>query len=559
MECPLSTRDLVDKILQFCEILAGVKLYTYQSLFVRRIIESVIINDSARITVLCARQVGKSEAISACAAGLATILPVLASEFDTDKRLMPFGAIAGATSKFSIGIFAPIEKQAKIPYERTQAIFASEHGMAVLSDLGIRVTASRGDRLSLSTGAMISCTTASPQSKIEGGTHHLVILEEAQLISRAKIDKEILPMLASTAGSVVSIGTAWESRGGFHTQIQQNLEQHAATGVRDHFEFPYDIVLVEKRKAYEKDGNPWHLRYEKFIDSEIKRLGGTENIEFKMNFKCAWNESRVIAVNKGLFLSMGDPNVEAFPRKDSFQVAGLDIGKISDSTVLTTMSIDLANPVINEYALPGADSDKQIYYPKRITDWLQLGGSFEGDTGQYKRLIEHLMMSNVKILVIDSTAIGDPIFERIQDMVGDSIVCVSFKFSSASKSLLYKYYLQELHARRISYAAGPNTVQTTEFMKFKNEHLNLDKVVAGGYTLCQAPDGEHDDYPDSAALACWAEKLKDEVMMPTIEVSSTPLYTRSGRASGRANPSEEMGMPSIETSGSSGHRYARRR
>lgn len=48
--------DLVEKILKFCEVQAGIELHPYQKGFAKRIIESVLLNDGDEITALFSRQ-----------------------------------------------------------------------------------------------------------------------------------------------------------------------------------------------------------------------------------------------------------------------------------------------------------------------------------------------------------------------------------------------------------------------------------------------------------------------------------------------------------------------
>lgn len=540
--CPLSTRDIVDRIVLFCEGLSDVKFYTYQSLFARRIVESVLENDGADITGLWARQCGKTETVADVGIGLAVILPVLAREFPDDKRFMPFA------KGFWAGIYAPVQDQAQIAFTRMREKVNSPEGKAILEDeeIGVEVLTNRGDVLTFSNGSIIIAKTASPDTQIEGKTHHLVFLEEAQKLSRTKVEKEILPMLAFTNGSMVKIGTAWESRGGFHVSIQQNIDTYQAGGKRNHFEFPVDIVISEKRRMFELSGNPKHLNYEKFVDKELAKMGGRETDEFKMNFRCMWKESRVIAVSEHVFAEAADMSLEAGPRRYGVQVGGLDIGKIHDVTVLTSMLIHLDRPIRNYATIGDVNEDKQKYYPKTIVDWLELGGSFEGSNGQYNRLVEYLLQTSIQVLVIDCTAMGDPVFERIEYMIGGSIVCVPYRFTSLSKSLLYKYYLQELNSGRVRYAAGGATMTRPEWIKFRGEHLDLDKEEFGGYTLCRAPEGGHDDYPDSAALACWGEKVLEDVRMPEIEISSASDY------GGGASRRREAPMAETELGGGRG-------
>ena len=524
--CPMDTRGVIDKILAFVEVFNGKPFYLYQRLFARRLVESILENDGAILTGLWSRQSGKTECIAATIIGCALILPALSKVFPDDQRLKPF------KDGFWAGIYAPKQEQSDISFTRMRNRVNSEEGQAIMADpeLGpIKLVTNRGDTLMFSNGSIVMSRTASPETELEGKTWHVVIVEEAQNVQRSKVEKEIRPMLATTNGSMVCIGTAGESRGGFHVSIQDNVAELEKGGKRNHFEFPYDIVIAERRRMAQETGDDSHLRYEKFVEKEKVRYGENSN-EFKMNYKCLWMESRVIAVRVEVLDAAACADLEAGPvmygpfpnnRYMGFQVAGLDIGKVHDSTVLTSMAIDLNTSYLNHFYSKDADLDKQKYYRKYIFDWLELEGSFEGSAGQYQLLVNRLLMMNIQILVIDATAMGDPVFERINAMVGEDIKCVPFKFGGVSKANLYKYYMQELHAGRVLYPAGAGTRGTREYEKFRQEHLDLDKEQKGGYVAYQAPEGLHDDYPDSAALACWAEFIADSVLMPDIEVSSS--------------------------------------
>jgi pseudouridine-5'-phosphate glycosidase len=52
-------KALVDKIMQFMELLVGHELHPYQKPLAKRVIESVIINDGEEVTALASRQSGK--------------------------------------------------------------------------------------------------------------------------------------------------------------------------------------------------------------------------------------------------------------------------------------------------------------------------------------------------------------------------------------------------------------------------------------------------------------------------------------------------------------------
>jgi len=557
--CPLTTREVVDRVLLFIEKFSKTTLYTYQALFARRIIDSVLRNDGATITGLWSRQSGKTETIAAVCLGMAVILPELARAFPDDPRFMPF------QKGFLVGIYAPIERQSLLSFNRMRKWIDGPHCKEILSDpeLNLVVVASRGDTIAFSNGSIIIARTASPMSQVEGETHHLVVCEEAQKLLRSKVEKEIRPMLASTNGTMVKIGTAWESRGGFHHSIQQNVEIQQEGGPRNHFEFPYDIVCEEKKRAYARDKNPFHLNYDKFVQSEITRLGGTDTLEFKMNFKCLWQESRSIAISPALMDKLaldgknGRPLVEAGPRLSGLLVAGLDVAKSNDKTVLTLMEVHKDLPIVNKVRLPEADEDKQVYYQKTILDWLEMEGTFEGDEGQYRQLVQYIAMTGITVLVVDATAMGDPVYERIDAMIGGSVQVIPYRFTGATaKHVCQKYYMQELNAGRIRYAAGPATQERNEFRRFVQEHLDLDRLFSGGLVVYAGAEGGHDDYPSSACLATWAEKMADSTVMPDLEVSSAPFWGGgSQKRGGGVMGAVALGSPS--TSARAG-RYARR-
>ena len=551
--CPLGTNDLADRILTFVQELTGIRFYAYQYIFVRRIVQSILTNDGDTITGLWSRQSGKTEALADLGFGLCVILPVLASSFPDDQRLASF------RRGFRIGIFAHILEQATISFQRMRALSTRELTLEVMQDeeVNVRVEVNRGDTLTFSNGSMIQARSASPDSQIEGKTYELVMLEESQKLTQTKVDKEIRPMLAATNGTMVKIGTAWISRGGFHTSITQNIENWKQTGKRNHFEFPYDLVIAEKKAMFDKDADPFHLNYAKFVEKEIRRLGGVDSLEFKMNFRCLWNESRILAVNPEVLRNVQLTELEVGVFRGGFQVAGLDIGKIHDSTVLTVIDVDMENPVVNPLKVDGQDEDRQIYYRKRILDWLMLEGAFEGNTGQYETIVRYLAATNVKVLCVDTTGVGDPFAERLEAMLGDTIAVVPMTFSLPNKSKLYKYYLQELHAYRLFYPAGPVTRESIQFRRFVKENEELDRVQHGLHVTFQHPEGTdgHDDFPDSAALACWAEKVAPDSLMPELTVTYLDGDRRRPSRGGEGNQVEVVGGISGVSRAS---RYARR-
>jgi len=528
--CPMSTKELATLILGMVEQVNSIDLYAYQRVLAFRIIESLLLNDGAVITALFSRQAGKSSTLSSVALALCIFLPGLANIYPNDDRLSMF------KDGVWIGVFAPKLELSGPIYIKIRNVAESDHVRGIMSDpeLNLTIAQSRGDSLAFSNGSIVKAQTASEQTINEGGTYHLVLIDEAQRVSKFKIQKEIGPMLSSTNGSLIKIGTAWMSRGGFHNDIQHNVAVQERGGARNHYQFDYEQVIAEKRALYNRQKrefeagkrkekpNIFHLKYEKWLIGELQRLAGNKDSEeFKMNFRLLWQESRMIAIKEVVLTSCALQGSEMNqPKHAGYQVASLDVAKSVDSTVLTVVEVERTSVIIDKNSrIPsGQIQQPQIYQRKLILGWLELQGSFEGI--QYNGIQAFLKDYSVRYMLVDATGIGDPVCERLQVLLS-GIEVEPFKYNTSSKSDLYKYYLQELEAQRVLYPAGALTQRSKEYQKFVQQHTDLEKEWHGSYMICHAPEGEHDDYPDSAAVAVWASrKIIEDNPMVEVEVES---------------------------------------
>lgn len=523
--CPLTDGQLVDLIMQFVVVYnepAGIHLYNYQTVFMRRAVEAVIGDEGTVITALWSRQSGKSEALACLASSLCIILPAMAKAFPQDLRLGRY------VEGFWIGIFAPKQQQSSIIYGRIRSRAMRESSMEIYMDpdIAVAVATSRGDQVSWTNGSFVTAQTASESSTVEGLTFHLIIIDEAQLVGEVKLSKEIAPMLAATNGSMVKIGTANALRGNFRKSIIYNVETEKATGKRNHFEFPYTHVIIDKRRKYEETKDPKHLAYEKWVAGELRRLGGNiENEEFRQNFRLLWQEANTGAIDRDAFAEAGDYQMEqvtsGFTRR---YVAGLDYGRKRDCTILTIAEVD-DTPIVDVRAVIRPNEESPTYFVKRIVAWYEIPGRKWHDI--LATVVEKLSLYSVDTVVCDGTGVGDPLTEQLQALVPGMYI-ITFMMSHVGNDKAYKYYIQEIEAGRMRYVAGDKTRMTPEFEQFVHEHEELLKDRVGVFIRCYAPEGEHDDYCDSGALCCWAAaQPRSEEGVETVD---NPFYaTRSSR------------------------------
>ena len=516
--CPLTTPQLVDVLMAFMDVFnepAGIYIYSYQKNFIRRIIECVLNRDGDVITGLFSRQAGKSEALACLATCLCIMFPTLAKSFPDDPRLIQY------REGFFIGIFAPKEKQAAIIYDRIRKRAERDTSQAIYADpdIQIGIAKSRGDMIAWTNGSFVVAQTASEQSSVEGFTYHIIFIDEAQLVSKHKVSKELAPMLAATNGPLIKIGTANALRGGFKESILYNIDYEKKGGPRNHFEYPYDLVIQEKRRAYEASHNDFHLNYEKFIANELRRLNhNKDNEEFRQNFRLLWQEADLLAIDPEAFAACADYGAElVYSCFNKRIVAGLDYARKRDATILTIMEVE-DEPIPDNRSFVRLGDEQPVFLRKRVLCWYEIQGRRWHDI--LGHVVEICSSYAVQILVSDGTGIGDPLTEQLQALMPGTRI-QPFMMSHVGNDIIYKFYIQEIEAQRLVYPAGPITRETSVFKQFSHEHSQLIKDRVGIYIRCFSPEGEHDDFCDSTALACHASTIPVE---PQVVEDYNPFY-----------------------------------
>lgn len=509
------TKELVNVIFNFCLVYSGVSLYDYQAQFAKRIIRSILVNDGDEITALFSRQSGKSETVSVVTGGLSIILPVLAElpMFQLDERIQPF------KNGITIGIFAPSLNQAQIVFGRCKKRMGSKSAQAVMSDpeIGVTFHVSNGQNVELSIGSIIRCQSASDNANIEGDSYHLIIVDESQDVGNYKYRKSISPMGAFYNATKVLIGTPTTSKGFFYNAIQRNKMEYAENNrKRNHFEYNYETIIK------------YNPKYAKYIAGEKKRLGEKSD-EFRLSYKLEWILSRGMFITDEEFEKLKSTTAKWQEACRFTCVAGLDLAKQNDSTVLSIGLVDFENPIVIERSSNNPDDTYTAYAVELIALYDLYGNDYEQ---QFYEILDILSRYNIVKLVMDATGVGSPIFDRLKANTRYNIE--PFVYGSSTKSALYKHFDGEAKSARFSFPDEPEGfVGELEYSKFEKEMLDLQKFYKGQNMVCCHPDeqGAHDDYPDSVALMLWGAREKPIGTITTSNVS--PFKGRNSRASVR--------------------------
>lgn len=474
---------LADALVKMGEKMLGVELYSYQRGPAYRIIYSLLSGDGAEITMLFSRQSGKSEVVSFAVNVLAIFLPFLGKQF---KELSHF------SNGVKIGLFAPQLDQVETVYGRCVDRLLADSTQVFLSDPDIADRPLSQVNYKLKSGSFVKAQSGAKQSKIESKTYNIVFIDESQDMDTTKVRKSILPMTASTYGTIVRLGTPNGQKGDFFETIKRNkahdkrLSKKERETLQLHYEYDYKAVIAAKRVQYERDGKPWHLMYEKSVNRDLKSMGANSD-EFRMSYKLDW------LFDIGMFITEEELETHLYDRRmvfpdverGDFIVAGLDIASARASTVLTYGKVD--KPAKDLFAYP----------EKLLMGWYELDGDYER---QYSILERLLIDMKVKVLFADYTGVGRGLTDRLIHNLGDFIHIQPYTFTPVSKSDMWKSLDEDIKNNRIKIPAHENVYIKPEFKAFEEQFLHLQKYWKGKFMVCEKTTGYKDDYPDSFGL-----------------------------------------------------------
>jgi hypothetical protein len=154
-------------------------------------------------------------------------------------------------------------------------------------------------------------------------------------------------------------------------------------------------------------------------------------------------------------------------------VAGCDLAKHEDFTVLCIL-----------------DEKGHLCFFDRFSqlDWVF----------QSKRIVDCCRRYNNARLLLDSTGVGDPIYDNLRR---SGITVEGYKFTNASKKDLVENLSIAIENKTISYPDIPVLISELGLFGYK--------ISPAGVTTYSAPDGYHDDTVIALALAAWQIRKGD--------------------------------------------------
>ena len=493
---PEFVEQLVDRMMQFGKLLVGDDLHPYQKPAARRIFHSVIVGDSAELTVCCSRQSGKSQVVAFCASAMLVLMPLLAKVYPD--------LLGKFKNGIWIGMFAPVEGQVETLFGRTVNFLTSDAALEILGDPEINDVvkkiggANKGLRFERS-GSTLIRMTANPKANIESKSFHVVFADECQRIDDFVLSKSIAPMMAYYAGTMVKTGTPTTEKNNFYRSIQLNKRAAAQRGGhQSHFQWDWKEVAK------------YNPNYEKFVRKEMLRIG-EDSTEFRLAYKVEWLLEQGMFVSESTLDELGDKSMQITKTWHRTPVVvGIDPARKTDSTVVTVVWVDWDRP------------DEFGYYDHRILNWLDLSGQDWEE--QYFQITNFLANYDVLAVVVDGNGVGDAVAQRLKVLMPRTEV-VSVTSSPSEQSARYKHLQALIQRKMVGWPAHSFTRRLRTYKRFITQMGEAQIEFRGPNFLVAAPNEAHahDDYVDSLSLACSA--TKDQVM-PQAEMAANPLFTR---------------------------------
>ncbi len=364
------------------------------------------------------------------------------------SKLMTFLLIYLACTRLQrkFAVIAPTYDQSRIIFEEMRQYIETN---PILNDMKKKITESPYPKIQFKTMSSIVFKSADVPKNLRGRSYHLVILDEAAFIDDATVKNVIEPMLADYNGILIKISTPFGKNHFYDTfllgqqKIQGNISFQFPSWVNPYISQEY----LERKKAELGEDNPiWRQEYcAEFIEDS--------NNVFKWEHISKNIDERIELIDEA-------------PRGRRYTI-GVDLAKYQDYTVISVLDI-----TEKPYKLVHFERFNQRPYAYVVQKIRELYNNFGAP----------------KIL-IDSTGVGDPILEQLED------IAEGYKFTNQSKINLINRLVVALENEEIKYPNIPHLINELKYFQYVKTKTTL---------KMEAPNGFHDDCVMGLALSVYA-------------------------------------------------------
>jgi phage FluMu gp28-like protein len=332
---------------------------------------------------------------------------------------------------------APIYSQSKMAFRTLTA--AARRGQA---EAAFRKMSESEMRAELINGSAITFKSADNPDNLRGEGLQRVVVDEAARVQREVWEEVLRPAVSDTAGKVLFISTP-KGKNWFYELWTRG----------------YDPAHPDYRSwKFPTSDNP------KVPAEDIEQAQRSLPVDvFSQEYLAEFLDN-----NAGVFRNVDAciGSMVSGPVEGRSYYMGLDLARLTDFTVMTILD----------------DTGRQVYLDRfNLLDWVV----------QKERVASVCRKYRARCL-LDSTGIGDPIYEDLRRM---GLSVEGYKFTSESKKKLIESLMISFEQRRISIL--PDKVQENELKIFEYD------IGPSGGVRYSAPEGYHDDCVIALALANW--------------------------------------------------------
>ena len=404
-----------------------------------------------------------------------------------------------------IGITAPKEAQASRLLKELQTILKGTlYEGEVLWDL------CSGTKCYFKNGSSMIAISGSKTAEIEGHHFDVLVVDEAHRLSSFSFENKLLPMLGgSEYGKIIKLGVTM-FKGHFWRSCKPNSGYLKL--IRDWRECPFLLrggSIIVDGVEYAKfviDRMPLSLKEKYFPNNpELHYEGDMSLIDFLTQYEMEWvDDLSTFLGEKETDLLVGDHKIATKAHPGSHYFFGLDTQKgtlegTSEDLDYTALSIwektsDNVKKKVACYEWQENPLDQQEEIEQIITEIFPCDFGLTDFSNNAVMMLEHFKRLRIPAWGITYQA-------------KDKDTGLNYK------NAMFTHFLFELRAKRCKYPEASEIEQDVVFNKHFVEWCMLEKIRKLGINDdIRAPEGEHDDGPNSDALAVYAadkaEKFK---------------------------------------------------